>query len=98
MSGSDGVTYDTAAIRREAGKLRSCASTVADALDSTNELRSRLDGNFEGDAAKALDARLMEMRSQLRTLCKGMDGLSRALLQFAAALEVADEKVADMMK
>ena len=47
---------------------------------------------------KALDARLMEMRSQLRTLCKGMDGLSRALLQFAAALEVADEKVADMMK
>lgn len=98
MSDSGGLTYDTAAIRREAGKLRACADMVSDALSDTNAIRTGLDGKIEGTAAEALDARLMEMRSQLKTLGGGMEGLSRALMAFAASLDAADEKVASMMK
>jgi uncharacterized protein YukE len=91
--------YDTAAIRREAHKILQCRNyLVSDAMPCVKNVRARLDGNFEGQAADALEESLGKEQARLRTLGDDLSGLYSALMRFADALERADQQVADLMK
>ncbi len=95
---NNGYDYDTAAIRREAQKIRRCADMLASsALPRLDRAGSRLDGNFMGRTADALEKTLGDSRRQLRTLQDDLACVSGALDRFANALEEADRRLADLM-
>lgn len=88
-------TYDTAAIRRTANQIKGCGSVIEHtALSKVKNARSRLEDNFKGRTADALDESLVQMLKQLRTLNDDLRGLSATLSGFADRLEEADERVA----
>lgn len=90
--------YDSAAVIREARKFKRCYEALdADALPNMERARAQLEGNFEGQAAAALEARLSEMLNEIRTLRGSCSGMYSALMDFAEALERADEQVAQLM-
>lgn len=96
--GTISYNYDTAAIRREARKLKSCYERLTDsAIPRVNGARSRLEGEFEGRAADALDSRLLQMRAEVKSLSNAIKGLYTALMRYADALEEADERMARLM-
>ena len=91
--------YDTTAIRREARKLKSCYERLTDsAMPRVNGARSKLDGNFMGRTADALDESLARTQTQLKALSRDINGLYAALMRFADALEEADDRVAQLMR
>ncbi len=91
-------TYDTKAIRREARKIKQCCDKLdSAALPRVDGAKARLDGNFMGRTADALDDRLTETKAQLRTLNRDLNALYTALMRFADALEEADARIARLM-
>ena len=96
--GTISYNYDTAAIRREARKLKSCYERLADsAVPRVNGVRAKLEGEFEGRAAAALDSRLLQMWAEVKGLSTEIKGLYTALMRYADALEEADERMARLM-
>lgn len=95
---SNGYEYNTAAIRREARKLSRCADMIgSSALSRLDKADRRLDGNFVGAAADALDNSLKRSRRELQTLKDEINSVSGALDRFADALEEADRRMAQLM-
>lgn len=93
-----GYEYDTAAIRREARKLSRCADMIeSSAISRLDKAEKRLDGNFIGSAADALDNSLERSRRELRALQSDISSVSGALDRFADALEEADRRMAQLM-
>lgn len=90
--------YDTAAIRREAKKLKSCYDRLNDsALPRVKGIQSRLEGSFEGRTADALNTRLKGLRTEMAALSGEINGLYAALMNYANALEEADERLVRLM-
>lgn len=93
-----GYDYDTAEIRREARKIKRCCDSIAQsAIPETNKTRQILDGNFEGAAADALDARLVSLTKDIETLRKNLNTVYKALMRFADELERRDAELARIM-
>ncbi len=96
---NSGYEYDTAEIRREARKLSQCADKIgSSAMPRLDKTERRLDGNFIGSAADALDNALERSRRDLRALQSDISSVSGALYRFADALEEADRRMAQLME
>lgn len=90
--------YDTAAIRREAKKIKVCRNVLENtALSKVNDVRSKLEDNFMGCTADALDESLTQIQRKLRTLNEELRSLQSALSNFADRLEEADDRVAQLL-
>ncbi len=90
--------YDSAAVRREAKKILACSEKVTNsALPRIKGARSKVEDDFKGSAAEALDNSLTRAQDQLNALKKELDTLYRALSRYADALEEADERVAQLL-
>ncbi|MBQ4159006.1 MAG: WXG100 family type VII secretion target [Clostridia bacterium] len=89
--------YDTAAIRREARKVKSCASKIEDtAMRRLSSTRLAIDGEFIGQTADALDDSLSKMQKKLKSLNSDLNSLYSALMRYADSLEEADERVSKL--
>ena len=98
MAKNDFHTYDTAAIRGEARKILNCCNHVENsALPRVQGARSKLDGEFVGCAADALDESLDQSQKQLKKLNEDLSGLYTALMRYADALEEADRRIAQLL-
>lgn len=88
MANSYRIDYDTKAIRAAASKLKNCASNLSNGTrPKIQKIQSELSSNLEGNAAKALEARVSEMSADVNVLVNSMNGLSAALNKYAAELE-----------
>ena len=93
-----GYDYDTAAIRREARKIKRCCDCLSQsAIPETEKTRRILDGNFAGQAAEALDARLVSLTKDIGSLRSNLNSVYTALMRFADELERRDAELARIM-
>lgn len=89
---------DTEAIRRVARRIGSIASSVQDlSTDDIPAIERGLDGNFEGEAAKALEAVLVDLKKDVKGMGAGLKAIQNALIDYAKRLDEADEKAAKMI-
>lgn len=90
--------YDTAAIRREAQKIKRCCDCIKQsAIPEAEKTRQILDGNFIGEAADALDERLVLLKKEIGTLGNNLNTVYTALMRFADELERRDAEIARIM-
>lgn len=95
---STSYNYDTAAIRREAQRILKCCNHIdGSALPRVDGARSKLEGNFKGRTADALDDSLTQAQKQLRELNEELRSLYSALMRYADALEAADARIAQLL-
>lgn len=95
---SGGYDYDTAAIRREARKIKRCCDCLKQsAIPEAEKTRQILDGNFAGRAADALDARLISLTKDIGSLQSNLNSVYTALTRFADELERRDAEIARIM-
>lgn len=93
-----GYDYDTAEIRREARKIKRCCDCIAQsAIPEAEKTRQILDGNFEGQTAEALDARLVSLTKDIGLLRNNLSSVYTALMRFADELERRDAELARIM-
>lgn len=93
-----GYDYDTAAIRREARKLKRCCDCLKQsAMPEAEKTRQILDGNFAGRTADALDERLISIMKDVGLLQSNLNSIYAALMSFADELERRDAELARMM-
>jgi len=91
--------YDSAAVRREARKIKACRDRIESAaLPRIKDARSALDDTFKGRTADALDNSLDQAQSKLKALYSELNGLYSALMHYADAIEEADEKVSRLFR
>ena len=89
---------DTEAIRRVARKIGSIATSVQDiSTDDIPAIERSLDGNFEGEAAKALEEVLGDLQRDVRGMGNGLKAIQKELLAYAKRVDEADEKAAQLI-
>jgi len=89
---------DTEAIRRVARKIGSIATSVQDlSSDDIPAIERSLDGNFEGEAAKALEEVLADLRKDVKGMGNGLKAIQQELLAYARRVDEADEKAAQLI-
>lgn len=90
--------YDSTAVRREARKFKKCSEMLEQrAMPQAKSIGAQLDGNFRGQAADALDERLSQMQSQIRSLRARCDNMYSVLMKYADELERLDAEFAQML-
>lgn len=89
------VTYDTAAIRADAQKVRRCCAELSQALDERiPKIRSAVETRTAGRASEALRASVEVSRSRIAAACDELSVLSSGLNRLADQLELADDVAA----
>ena len=89
---------DTEAIRRAARKIGNIATSVQDlSTDDIPAIKRGLDGNFEGEAAQALDDVLGDLKKDVRSMGNGLKAIQKELLAYAKRVDEADEKAAQLI-
>ena len=89
---------DTEAIRRVARKIGSIATSVQDlSTDDIPTIERSLDGYFEGEAAKALEEVLGDLKKDVKGMGNGLKAIQRELLAYAKRVDEADEKAAQLI-
>ena len=89
---------DTEAIRRVARRIGSIATSVQDlSTDDIPAIERSLDGNFEGEAAKALEEVLFDLKKDVKSMGNGLKSIQKDLLAYAKRVDEADEKAAQMI-
>lgn len=90
--------YDSAAVRRAARKINSCAKTVKnDAAPKLKNVRGEVNSEFEGVAADALEDRLSDLYADVNAIAGGLTELSDALYDYAEALEETARRLKEEM-
>lgn len=86
------MKYDTAEIRAVARRLKNCASSVSSlSTRELGQLRERMEGDFKGQAASALNERLGELQGDVLKIGEGLETIGAELLAFARRLDLADQ-------
>ena len=93
-----GYDIDTDEIRRAARKIGNIADSVQDlSTDDIPAIEHGLDGNFEGEAAKALEEVLADLKKDVKSLSSGLKAIQRELLAYAKRVDDADAKAAQLI-
>ena len=96
---SNKYDYDSAAVRAAARKIQRCANTVNnDAKPKLKNVRNEVSSEFEGAAANALEERLGDLDSDIRSIANGLSSLSEALFDYADALDEAMEAAKEVLE
>ena len=89
---------DTDAIRRVARKIGNIAASVQDlSSDDIPAIERSLDGNFEGEAANALEDVLADLKKDVKGMSNGLKAIQRELLAYAKRVDEADEKASQLI-
>lgn len=87
------MEYSVSKIRRLARQFDKCSSSVEQVMkDEVRKVMSDLPDGMEGNAADALENRLMDLRSDLSSISGSLDDIASDLRAFARRLEIADQK------
>ena len=85
--------YDSTKIRRLAAQLERTSVAVNNVKQtSLRSARQEMTGNFQGEAAEALEQSISELTDDVTTLASHLGSISKALFRLAAQVEAADEK------
>lgn len=90
--------FDSEKVREAARRIRRISVRVD---SEVTEAVKRADGYTEdlsGATAEAMEDRLQRTRRELHRVCDGLEDISRRLRAYAAAIEAADDHVADQMR
>ena len=92
------ATYDSAEIRRAAMTIRSSRDRLnSTVLSGLRRVESKLEGEFQGQAADALADRLTNMDADVRRIEGKLDSLYSALMKFAQRMDEIDQELASQM-
>lgn len=92
------LTYDTDKIRRAARQVKNVSARLEDESLSGLKRAGNETEALKGEAARALEESLEQLRREVRDIDNELAELGRKLMQFAARIEEADEKMAEAMK
>ena len=91
--------YDSQAVRAAARKLKGCAQNLIDGTKGKLQtIRSELPANLEGEAAVALQNRLNDLSSDVNTIAGSINGLVRALNNYADDLDRTAARLKQQMQ
>ena len=80
--------YDSRAVREAARRLTGCVRSLSEGTRSRiATVNSELPSNLEGEAAKALEARMGDLRGDVNAIINTINALVRALNKYADELE-----------
>lgn len=90
--------YDTAAIRSAARNLDSISSKLTTLRkNKTSSIDSSV-RKLKGSTARAIDSSSDEVMNELSSISSGLSKCAKQLYEFARQLDIADEKMSQMMK
>lgn len=93
-----GYDIDTDAIRRVAKQIGGIATSVQDLSTADIPAIERgLQGNFEGQAAQALDEVLGDLKKDVQGIGNGLRAIQKELIAYAKEVDEADERAAKMI-
>lgn len=93
------MKYDTNEIRRAARQVGAAAEDLDSAASrDLARMISMLPGNFEGEAATALNEELNDLKSDMLALTRGLESIRAELLSYAKRLEDADRAAAQFIE
>lgn len=91
--------YDSRAVRAAARKLKSCAQNLSEGTGGKiRTIRSELPSNLEGKAAQALQERLGDLSADVNTIVGSINGLARALSNYADQLDRTAARLRQQMQ
>lgn len=91
--------YDSRAVREAARRLSKCAQSLSDGTrGKIRTIRAEIPANLEGEAAKALQARMNDLTGDVNTIIGSINGLVQALNKYADELERTAARLRRMMQ
>ena len=90
--------YDSEKVRQAAREVRELSTGLKDGTEGPGR---RVAGGLEplkGKAAEALDERVHQLNRKVNGVCGELEALSRALEEYAKALEAVDERLKTEMQ
>lgn len=92
------LIYDTDKIRTAARQVRKLSERLE--VESLSGLKRAGDETEElkGEAARALEERIEQLRREVRNIDNELEELGQRLFRFAAKLEAADDRMASLMQ
>jgi WXG100 family type VII secretion target len=85
------LKYDSEDIRSVARRLKNCASSVSGlSTRDLRQVRERMEAEFKGEAADALNERLSEFQRDVGKIAEGLEAISSELTAYARRVELAD--------
>lgn len=88
------MQYDTDDIERVACQVRRCAGLIPQTVVSElSAARNQLDGNFKGQAADVLDARITDLKRDMNSLESGLNTIAAALDAFVVRVKAKDQQL-----
>ena len=90
--------YDSRAVREAARRLNNCAQTLSNGTKGRIQtIRNELPAHLEGEAAKALQARISDLSADVNGLVGSMSAMVRALNKYANELDRTAERLRQQM-
>ena len=91
--------YDTAMMRRAAGNLNDISDDLKNSVGRVyREIGRTADDRLSGEYAKAIIEEMDESNELCRKCRADIDEISRLLRLYAAQLDLADEKVSEIIR
>ena len=91
--------YDSRAVREAARRLKNCAQRLSDGTKGRlRTIRGEISPNLEGETAVALQERLGELSGDVNTILGSINGLVRALNDYADELERTAARLRQQMQ
>lgn len=86
-----GFEYNSEEVRRVANEIQAIAQNVKQlSNDNVAKMRGTVQENLKGDTADALETVLTDLSSDINKIGNGLDGLYKALMEYARKAEQAD--------
>ncbi len=83
--------YNSEEVRRVAKEIERIAQNVKKlSTDNVKKMRGTVQDSLKGDAANALEDVLTDLSSDINKIGNGLDGLYKALMEYARRAELAD--------
>ncbi len=91
--------YDTSEIRRAARIIKSSQERLhGSTVTKLRGVQSSLNGEFQGEAADALNTRLKKMDTDARRIEEKLEGMYSVLMRFAQRLDETDQKISTSIR
>lgn len=90
--------YDSGKVREAARQVQSITERLDDEAAAPLRGLDRLTESLRGRAARQMEDKILDMRTQIRRRTAELNEIAAALRSYADAIEAADQRIQDTMR
>lgn len=90
--------FDSEKVREAARRIKRLSVRVDSEVTEAVKRANGYTEEISGETAEAMEDRLQRTRRDLHRVCDSLEDISRKLRAYAAAIEAADDRIADQMR